>query len=428
MILIHQTDTQEDNMSEQKPHTPNVATSFEVGSANYQELKDQLAKSNKQAVGTVTAARVEAEKESILGKLGAIGNSLFGPIKDKISNFSDPMFKHVEEIQSYMDVQSMLLKVIPPVRIMMTNAFGDKVIGPSKILTEAQAMLKQVQMDVNNMMTMVDDVKALPAQMNALANSTINDVYASAGLSGGTLKDFSDLANGLQNDYTLSSIQDLIKNTPGASVGQSGSGSGVTNKDLFTKVVSGLKQKGITPIVDGPSIILVDDKGNKVVDFSNGIGPVGINLTAMSQAKEAEQTVQALVKVVISDFQFVSLVSFIGHIGSGNFAGSSVLRQLNAGNYPRVPNMIMRWRTGALSPKATAVVKQDYVDRRLFEAELFTTPDWVNFDYKPSEGSSLTWAQLTTELKEAKKLALEEIRGKGIDPSAPNEGENGPIL
>ena len=283
-------------------------------------------------------------------------------------------------------------------------------------------------MDVNNMMTMVDDAKALPAQMNALANETIGEVYAAAGLAGGTLKDFSNLANGLQNDYTLSSIQDFIKNTPGASVGQSGSGSGVTNKDLFIDIVGGLKQKGITPIVDGPSIILVDDKGNKVVDFSNGIGPVGINLTAMSQAKESEGTVKALVKVVISDFQFVSLVSFISHIGSRNFAGSSVLRQLNAGNYERVPNMIMRWRTGALSPKSTAVVKQDYVDRRLFEAELFTTPDWVNFDYKPTQGSSLTWSQLTTELKEAKKLALEEIRGKGIDPSAPNENESGTIL
>lgn len=415
-------------MAEQKPHTPNVATSFEQGQASVQELKEQGQKVNKAAVDAVTAARVEAEKQSILSKLGDIGNSIFGPIKDKISNFSDPMFKHVEEIQSYMDVQSMLLKVIPPVRVMMSNAFGDKIIGPSKILTEAQAMLKQVQMDVDNMMTMVDDAKALPAQMNALANETIGEVYASAGLAGGTLKDFSDLANGLQNDYTLSSIQDLIKNTPGASVGQPGTGSGVTNKDLFTNVVAGLKQKGITPIVDGPSIILVDDKGNKVVDFSNGIGPVGINLTAMSQAKEAERTVQALVKVVISDFQFVSLVSFISHIGSRNFAGCSVLRQLNAGNYERVPNMIMRWRTGALSSKASSVVKQDYVDRRLFEAELFTTPDWVNFDYKPSEGSVLTWSQLTTELKEAKKLALEEIRGEGIDPSAPNQNENGDIL
>ena len=415
-------------MSEEQAHVPNTATSFEEGQATLQEQKDSVAKGNKAAIGAVTAARVQAEKDSILGKLGDIANSIFGPIKDKLSNFSDPIMKQVEEIQSYMDVQTMLLKVIPPIRVMMTNAFGDKIIGPQKILTEAQAMMKQVQMDVNNMMTMVDDVKALPAQMNALANETIGGVYSAVGLAGGTLQDFSNLANGLQNDYTLSSIQDLIKNTPGASVGQPGSGSGTTNKDLFTKVVAGLKQKGITPIVDGPSIILVDDKGNKVVDFSNGIGPVGINLTAMSQAKESENTIKSLVKVVISDFQFVSLVSFIGHIGSRNFAGSSVLRQLNAGNYERVPNMIMKWRTGALSPNATAVVKQDYVDRRLFEAELFTTPDWVNFDYKPSEGSSLTWSQLTTELKEAKKLALEEIRGKGIDPTAPNQNEQGDIL
>lgn len=415
-------------MSEQQGHVPNVATSFEEGFTSLKEQQEQSKKSSSEAVGAVTSARVEAEKENILSKLGAIGNSIFGPIKDKISNFSDPIFKQVEEIESYMDVQAMLLMVIPPIRVMVSNAFGDKVIGPSKILTEAQAMLKQVQMDVDNMMTMVDDAKALPAQMNALANETIGEVYAAAGLAGGTLKDFSNLANGLQNDYTFSSIQDLIKNTPGASVGQPGSGSGVTNKDLFTKVVAGLKQKGITPIVDGPSIILVDDKGNKVVDFSNGIGPVGINLTALSQAKESERTVHALVKVVISDFQFVSLVSLISHIGSRNFAGSSVLRQLNAGNYERVPNMIMKWRSGALSPNASAIVKQDYVDRRLFEAELFTTPDWVLFDYKPSQGSSLTWSQLTTELKEAKKLALEEIRGQGIDPSAPNEGENGPII
>ena len=77
----------------------------------------------------------------------------------------------------------------------------------------------------------------------------------------------------------------------------------------------------------------------------------------------------------------------------------------------------MKWRSGALSPNASAVVKQDYVDRRLFEAELFTTPDWVNFDYKPGEGASLTWPQLTTELKEAKKAAIEELSNKGIDPS-----------
>jgi hypothetical protein len=413
---------------EQKAHNPTPRTSFEEGVKSVQNIKDQTTKGLQEAVGAISGARIQAEKENILGKLGSIGNQIFGPIKDKISNFSDPIMKKVEEIQSYMDVQTLLLKVLPPIRVMMSNAFGDKIIGPSKILKEAQAMMKQIQMDINNLETMVDDIKSLPAQMNALANQTINDIYAQAGLVGGSLKDFSNLANGLQNEFTLSSISDLIKNTPGSQLGDLGTGSGMTNVDLFTNIVAGLKGQGITPIVDGPSIILIDDKGNKIIDFNNGIGPIGINLTALSQAKEAENTIHQLVKVPISDFQFVSLVNFVSHIGARNFAGSSVLRQLNQENYHRVPKMIMKWRNGAISPDAPAVIKQDYVDRRLFEAELFTTPDWVNFDFKPSEGSSLTWSQLTTELKEAKKTALEELRGKGIDPSAPNEGEDGPII
>lgn len=404
-------------MAEQQGHNPTPVVDFETGSADAQQKAKQKVAAVKKITDSSLLARAETEKKAITEKIKGPIAGFLGPYKDKLSNFSDPIMKQVEEIQSYMDVQAMLLKVVPPIRIMVTNAFGDKIIGPQKILTEAQAMKKQLEMDINNAMTMVDDIKALPAQMNALANETIGEVYAAAGLAGGSLKDFSDLANGLQNDYTLSSIQDLIKNTPG---GETGSNTGIANKDLFIDVVAGLKQKGITPVIDGPSVILVDDKGNKVIDFSNGIGPVGINLTATSQAKGAEQTVKSLVKVVISDFQFVALVSLISHIGSSNFAGSSVLRQLNAGNYDRVSNMIMRWRNGAISPNATGIVKQEYTDRRLFEAELFTTPDWVNFDYKPSEGSTLTWSQLTTELKEAKRLAMEELNRLQIDPSVDN--------
>jgi hypothetical protein len=416
-MLIHQTDIWEVKMTEKKGHNPTPVQSFSDGLDARTKKIEETSKAFTEAVGAVSGARVDAEREKLLGKLKGIGNSLLGPIKDKISNFSDPVFKQIEEIQSYMDVQTLLLKVLPPIRVMMTNAFGDKTIGPSKILKEAQAMIKQVQLDINNLETLVDDVKALPAQMNALANTTINDIYASAGLVGGSMADFSNLANSLQNEFTLGSLNDLIKSTPGAAVGESGSGDGITNRDLFVKVVAGLKEKGITPIIDGPSIILVDDQGNKVIDFNNGIGPIGINLTAMSLSKESENSIHALVKVPISDFQFVALVSFVNHIGPVNFAGSSVLRQLNQENYHRVPEMIMKWRSGALSPNASAVVKQDYVDRRLFEAELFTTPDWVNFDYKPGEGASLTWPQLTTELKEAKKAAIEELTNKGIDPS-----------
>ena len=85
-------------MAEEQVHIPNTATSFEEGAVSLQEQRDQQAKANKEAIGTVTAARIDAEKESFLGKLGALGNSIFGPIKDKISNFSDPIMKQVEEI------------------------------------------------------------------------------------------------------------------------------------------------------------------------------------------------------------------------------------------------------------------------------------------------------------------------------------------
>ena len=51
-------------MSEDQAHVPNTATTFEEGAANLQQRKEQLDKANKEAIGAVTAARVEAEKES----------------------------------------------------------------------------------------------------------------------------------------------------------------------------------------------------------------------------------------------------------------------------------------------------------------------------------------------------------------------------
>ena len=102
-----------------------------------------------------------------------------------------------------------------------------------------------------------------------------------------------------------------------------------TNIKLFKDIVEGLLKEGIETIIDGPSIILVDKKGTKLVDFSNGLGPVGTNLTIISQAEQASSAVKKLVKVKISDFQFIALVSFAMHIGPKNFAKSTVVRELN---------------------------------------------------------------------------------------------------
>ncbi|MDA8842200.1 hypothetical protein N9N08_00810 [bacterium] len=185
-----------------------------------------------------------------------------------------------------------------------------------------------------------------------------------------------------------------------------------TNIELYTKIVQGLLSKGITPVIDGPSVILVDKSGTKMVDFSNGLGPIGTNLTILSQAEEASSVVRRLIKVKISDFQFIALVSLAMHIGSKNFAKSTVVRELNKEMYDRIPGLIQRWRKGPINENTPPQYKKEYADRRNFEAELFTTPDWVNFDYKPSEGSSLTWAQLTAKLRKYKKEAFEEMQTK----------------
>jgi len=191
------------------------------------------------------------------------------------------------------------------------------------------------------------------------------------------------------------------------------------NLKLFKQVVSALAKEGIKPIVDGPGLILVDKEGTKIVDFSNGLGPVGTNLTILSQSEEAARAVRSLVKVPISDFQFIALVSLTIHIGPRNFAKSTVLRELNKELYERIPGLIQRWRTGAIDSDSPPQYKKEYADRRRFEAELFTTPDWVNFDYKPSTGSSLTWAQLTAKLKSIKKKAYAEMQEKKFIKDGP---------
>jgi lysozyme len=59
--------------------------------------------------------------------------------------------------------------------------------------------------------------------------------------------------------------------------------------------------------------------------------------------KVAEDTVNKLVKVKITQNQFDALVSLVFNIGTGNFANSSVLKFLNAGNYKAAADRFRLW-------------------------------------------------------------------------------------
>lgn len=58
---------------------------------------------------------------------------------------------------------------------------------------------------------------------------------------------------------------------------------------------------------------------------------------------EVEDTLRRLVKVPLTDGQRGALVSFVFNIGEGQFARSTLLKKLNAGDYAAVPGQLAKW-------------------------------------------------------------------------------------
>jgi lysozyme len=77
--------------------------------------------------------------------------------------------------------------------------------------------------------------------------------------------------------------------------------------------------------------------------FSNGIDePQASNLLALD-VRDAEQAVQRLVKVALSQGQFDALVDFCFNLGAGRLAGSTLLKCLNAGRYDDAAEQLLLW-------------------------------------------------------------------------------------
>jgi lysozyme len=81
-----------------------------------------------------------------------------------------------------------------------------------------------------------------------------------------------------------------------------------------------------------------------------------------------EATVKQLVKVPLNENQYGALVSFVFNVGGGNFATSTLLRLLNAGEYAQAASQFARWNLAA------GKVLPGLVTRRAAEATLFSTP------------------------------------------------------
>lgn len=78
-----------------------------------------------------------------------------------------------------------------------------------------------------------------------------------------------------------------------------------------------------------------------------------------------ERQVQRLVTVDLKQHQFDALVSWAFNLGSGNLRASTLLRVLNAGDYDKVTEQMVRW------DKAGGIALAGLTRRRKAEAVLF---------------------------------------------------------
>lgn len=130
-----------------------------------------------------------------------------------------------------------------------------------------------------------------------------------------------------------------------------------------------------------------------------------------AEMHEHEVNVERLVKVPLNQGQFDALVSLVYNIGVDNFASSSLLRHLNAGDYARAASHFADWKYATIRDEATARVMKikvgtkavlpGLVERRANEARMFLeampNTGMVQKVAPPRVKVSL-WAQIKTAL------------------------------
>lgn len=95
--------------------------------------------------------------------------------------------------------------------------------------------------------------------------------------------------------------------------------------------------------------------------------------------KEAEAFVDRLVKVPLNANQRGALVSFTFNLGGKSLEISTLLKELNAGNYAAIPSELNKWIFD------DGIKLKGLIKRRAAEGVLFNTPTSIPVVVKPTE-------------------------------------------
>ena len=141
----------------------------------------------------------------------------------------------------------------------------------------------------------------------------------------------------------------------------------INNKGLnLIKEFEGLKTNAYRDAANVPTIGYGHTKGVK-----EGDSITEQFATAMldKELREYEGYVDQMVNVPLNENQHAALVSFVYNLGPTNLSQSSLLRELNNGNYNRVPSELKRWNKARVKGELTEL--EGLTRRRQAEADLF---------------------------------------------------------
>lgn len=116
--------------------------------------------------------------------------------------------------------------------------------------------------------------------------------------------------------------------------------------------------------------------GHRVLPGESFPGPIDEAQAAAILARDvsiAEQAVARLVHVVLAQCQFDALVDFVFNLGGGRLAESTLLKNLNAGNYQAAAHQLLMWDHSGAKEIAGLKARRE-AEHRLWSTQTASQP------------------------------------------------------
>ena len=301
-------------------------------------------------VGEQVGTFVDGIADDITGQAGDLlagtgaealleGIPSFEDIPGISSEFTALLEMDLTSIEGLSALLAGIQSAIPAIRFPTSNALQQKIIGIQKELKELEEQLNQFALDNLN----------LPA------------------------------------DLSLDSIKDMQSAIKDAtSLAQQG-------LDFATELAT----KGITAIADGPGTIFQDALGNKLVDFTNGIGPIGVTLGLAGDLTQSFESVKGAIKAPLTGNEALAMSAFTNIVGAETAINSEVVKSLNKlADIDPAKNQIgyavakgnalkemMYYTSSPSTPGSAPTPNQNLEDYMYFVTKMFQVPDGVELPF-----------------------------------------------